>query len=112
MTIEELLKKYKRKYPGVPYERTSIRIKSKKNGKLHSYGDAPAIVYDDGSELWYKEGKVHRENDLPAYIQIGEIEKKEKNGGIMVKYTEKMTSLLLFMMMEQKNIGIMEKSMI
>ena len=78
MTIEELLEKYKKKYPGVPYERTSIRIKSKKNGKLHSYGDAPAIVYDDGSELWYKEGKKHRENDLPAYIQIGEIEKKRK----------------------------------
>ena len=69
MTIEELLKKYKKKYPGVPYERMyTTYIFSVKNEELHSYGDAPAIVYKDEEKRWYKEGKVHRENDKPAVI--------------------------------------------
>jgi hypothetical protein len=29
------------------------------NDKLHRL-DGPAIVYDDGSELWYKNSKLHR----------------------------------------------------
>ena len=72
MTIEELLEKYKKKYPGVPYERMyTTYIFSVKNEELHSYGDAPAIVYKDEEKRWYKEGKVHRENDKPAVISDG-----------------------------------------
>jgi hypothetical protein len=29
--------------------------------KLHSEEDAPAVVYADGTEWWYHEGRVHRE---------------------------------------------------
>ena len=75
MTLEELLKKYKKKYPGVPYEIYSLynAIVSEKNGKLHSYIDAPAGVNlnKNGkivSEEWYYEDKLHRENDKPAVV--------------------------------------------
>ena len=81
MTVEELLEKYKRKYPGVPYEIyddfSDFSIISKKNGKAHSYDDAPAIIsqYNLGrrrrkiiQEEWYKEGELHKENDNPAII--------------------------------------------
>ena len=72
MTVEELLEKYKRKYPNVPYERTKNYfpnyIFSKKNGKFHSYNDAPSIVLLDGKEEWHYEDKLHRENDKPAVI--------------------------------------------
>jgi len=37
------------------------------NGLLHSYDDEPAIVADNGTyKVWYKQGKIHREGDLPA----------------------------------------------
>ena len=75
MTLEELLEKYKRKYPGVPYEIHGLynSIVSEKNGKLHSYIDAPAAVllHTSGkiiSEEWHYEDKLHRENDKPAII--------------------------------------------
>ena len=69
MTIEKLLEKYKRKYPGVPYERSSFSaIGSRKNNEFHSYDDAPAIVYRDGTKLWKYKGVTHRENDKPAFI--------------------------------------------
>ena len=70
MTIEQLLKKYKRKYPGVPYEIEGTGgIVSQKNNKFHSYGDAPAYVslYDEAKQ-WCKNGKLHRENDKPAVV--------------------------------------------
>ena len=47
MTLEQLLKRYKKKYPKVPYEKDTIDdwvFYSKKNDKLHSYGDAPSYV--------------------------------------------------------------------
>jgi antitoxin component YwqK of YwqJK toxin-antitoxin module len=39
-----------------------------KNGKLHHDNDLPAIIYEDGEKRWYKNGQIHRENDLPAVI--------------------------------------------
>jgi hypothetical protein len=39
-----------------------------KEGKLHRDGDLPAVIYDDGDQFWYKEGKLHRDGDLPAVI--------------------------------------------
>ena len=80
MTVEEGLKKYKEKYPNVPYKivknssylNSSIII-SQKNNKLHSYGDAPAYVnFFDNSKQWYKENNLHRENDKPAVIYPSE----------------------------------------
>ena len=98
MTIEELLKKYTKKHPGVPYEikrkgeketgliagldNKPIKVKrtlhydyiiSKKNNKLYSYGDAPAsigLINDRLERKWYRYGKLHRENDRPAIIWI------------------------------------------
>ena len=40
------------------------------NGKLHRDNDLPAVVCFNGSKHWYKNGLLHRENDLPAVIYI------------------------------------------
>ena len=40
-----------------------------KEGKLHRDGDLPAVIWADGDKEWYKEGKWHRDGDLPAVIQ-------------------------------------------
>ena len=37
-----------------------------KNGKWHRDDDLPAIEYATGTKEWYKNGKRHRENDMPA----------------------------------------------
>jgi hypothetical protein len=37
------------------------------DGKLHSFNDEPAIVYDSGSMYWYQHGKRHRETNA-AFI--------------------------------------------
>ena len=86
MTVEELLEedkdplkylleKYKKKYPGVLYEIYKSKNKYKegivslKDGERHSYNDAPAyITARFTTENWYKEGKLHRENDKPAVV--------------------------------------------
>jgi hypothetical protein len=39
-----------------------------KEGKRHRDGDLPAVIYSDGNQHWYKEGKLHRDGDLPAVI--------------------------------------------
>ena len=38
------------------------------NGKLHRDDDLPAIVNANGSNQWYQNGKLHRDNDLPAIV--------------------------------------------
>lgn len=38
------------------------------NDKLHSIGDAPAIV-SHGEAFWYRDGILHRDNDLPAVVR-------------------------------------------
>ena len=37
-----------------------------KNGKCHRNCDLPAIEWNNGSKWWYKNGKCHREGELPA----------------------------------------------
>jgi len=39
-----------------------------KEGKIHRDNDLPAIILADGNQHWYKEGKCHRDNDQPAVI--------------------------------------------
>jgi len=39
-----------------------------KNGKLHREGDKPAFIDANGDKEWWKDGKVHREGDKPAFI--------------------------------------------
>ena len=42
------------------------------NGQLHSIGDNPAIVTPlGGYRTYYKYGKLHRDEDKPAYIVNG-----------------------------------------
>lgn len=43
------------------------------NGQLHSEADAPAVVYADGTQWWYHEGKVHRDG-APAIIFANGVE--------------------------------------
>jgi hypothetical protein len=39
-----------------------------KEGKLHRDGDLPAEIRSDGDRFWWKEGRRHRDGDLPAVI--------------------------------------------
>jgi hypothetical protein len=39
-----------------------------RDGKLHRDGDLPALIWADGSQYWFKHGKLHRDGDLPAQI--------------------------------------------
>jgi hypothetical protein len=39
-----------------------------KNGKAHRDNDLPAIIYIDKTRIWCKNGNYHRDNDLPAVI--------------------------------------------
>ena len=38
------------------------------NGKLHRDNDLPAILWSDGTCSWYQNGETHRDNDKPAFI--------------------------------------------
>lgn len=39
-----------------------------KEGKLHRDGDLPAAIWPNGRQQWYKNGEIHREGDKPAVI--------------------------------------------
>ena len=39
-----------------------------KNKKLHKDDDEPAVDYENGTLQWYKYGKLHRDDDMPAII--------------------------------------------
>src|SRR5580704_8843778 len=43
-------------------------IKYKLFGKLHRINDKPAVIYYNGTKVWYINGKRHRDNDQPAAI--------------------------------------------
>jgi len=49
---------------------TKIGYISYKDGKLiyHSFDDEPAIICNDGTKYWYKDGLLHRDNHKPAVI--------------------------------------------
>ena len=42
-----------------------------RNGKQHRDGDLPAVEGVNGYKCWYKNGEVHRDGDLPA-IEYGD----------------------------------------
>ena len=50
-----------------------------KNGLLHSFDDQPAIIFYT-QKIWYRDGKVHRDGDLPAHITDDFGKKWFKNG--------------------------------
>jgi hypothetical protein len=87
------IKQYSDFVNGEFYEKTYLF------GNIHSIFDKPAIVYYDkliyddsnehqlskfikveGTKLWYKNGKCHREGDLPAYIGADGSQEWYKNG--------------------------------
>jgi hypothetical protein len=52
-----------------------------RNGLLHSYEDEPAIIADNGTyKVWYKQGKIHREGDLPAITRNEQYQEWYRNG--------------------------------
>jgi hypothetical protein len=59
-----------------------------KKGKLHRDGDSPAVIYADGSQYWFKEGKLHRDGDSPAVTRADgsqcwyKNEKKHRDGDL------------------------------
>jgi hypothetical protein len=53
-----------------------------KEGKLHRDGDLPATIYVNGDQYWYKEGKRHRDDDLPAVIHANGDQSWYKEGKI------------------------------
>lgn len=40
------------------------------NGKLHRDQDQPAIIRADGTREWWVNGQCHRDNDLPAIVDV------------------------------------------
>jgi len=38
-------------------------------GELHRENDLPAVIFKNGTKVWWKNGKRHRENDMPAIIR-------------------------------------------
>ena len=72
-----------------------------KEGKIHRDNDQPAVIYADGTKSWCKEGKSHREMiNLRSFIADGTKE-WYKDGNVIVK----MINPRLLMQME-RNIGI------
>ena len=52
-----------------------------KNGKLHREGDMPAFI-NGKIHKWYKNGNLHREGDMPVVLVV------KRNGGRIVNFTE------------------------
>ena len=42
-----------------------------RDGRLHRDGDLPAFEGIRGVECWYKDGRLHRDNNLPAVVYKG-----------------------------------------
>ena len=53
-----------------------------KNGKFHRDNDLPAIEYANGGKIYYKNGKLHRDNGLPAIEYSNGTKHYYKNGKI------------------------------
>ena len=53
-----------------------------KNRKLHRDNDLPAIIWTGGNQEWYKNGVCHRENDLPAIVTTDGTHAWYKNGNL------------------------------
>ena len=48
------------------YEEQDGSLRWYKNGVLHRDNDLPAVIHANFNKEWWFEGKQHRENDLPA----------------------------------------------
>ena len=53
-----------------------------KEGRYHREGDQPAIIWANGIQYWYKEGKMHRDGDQPAIIFVNGTQRWYKEGNL------------------------------
>lgn len=60
-------------------------IRYYKNGLLHRDEDLPAIEYANGEKHYYKNGLLHRDGDLPAIERIVWLNKYYLNGFHYIK---------------------------
>jgi len=51
-----------------------------REGKLHRDGDLPAHISINGIRTWFRKGKVHRDHDLPAMIDADGVQMWYKDG--------------------------------
>jgi antitoxin component YwqK of YwqJK toxin-antitoxin module len=51
-----------------------------RNGKNHRDGDLPAVEWKNGDKEWWRNGKLHREGDLPAVVFSNGDKQWHKNG--------------------------------
>ena len=67
--------------------RTILKYSEKwyQNGRLHRDNDLPAVIDEDGTQRWYYYGKLHRENDLPAVILVDGKQEWYQNGELYRK---------------------------
>lgn len=65
-----------------------------KNNKLHRDNDLPSAIYHDGRKEWYKHGKLHREQ-LPAVIYSNGRESYFKEGKLYIKKEDGLLSSLV-----------------
>ena len=42
-----------------------------KDGQLHRDGDQPAVIWADGTRLWYRDGGLYRDHDKPVVMARG-----------------------------------------
>ena len=70
----------------IKYSVSSFGNRWYKNDKLHRECDLPAWVRPNGSKFWYIEGRLHRDDDKPAIIHPDGHMKWLKHGN---KYNEK-----------------------
>jgi len=57
-----------------------IRKEWHKEGKVHRDGDLPAIELSDGTKFWYKDGLPHRDGGLPAIERLDGSKEWHVNG--------------------------------
>lgn len=56
-------------------------IYTESENKYHSFDDRPAVIYNNGSSrYWYRNGKLHRDGDMPAIIISDDTQYWYKNG--------------------------------
>lgn len=51
-----------------------------KNGAIHRDDDHPAKIYPDGTTEWWRNGNLHRDNDQPARIYANNFVQEELRG--------------------------------
>ena len=51
-----------------------------KKARYHRDNDLPAIILGNGSKRWYRNGEFHRDNDLPALMEADGTKKWYQNG--------------------------------